>query len=78
MTTMKTDKCIATTTNLMIQFTEFSKDLRAGFYVPVKSKLQHPPPGHLNFWKIFVEIPPHQAERLFKCPTPGKIFRLLF
>ena len=35
-------------------------------------------PGHLNFWKISVQIPPHRAEKLFKGPTPGKITRLLF
>ena len=31
-------------------------------------------PGHLNFWKIIVQIPPrltsHWAEKLFKCPHP--------
>ena len=26
------------------------------------------PPGHLNFWKIFVQIPSPRAEKLFKCP----------
>ena len=35
--------------------------------VPVKSKLQHPPPGqphgHLNFWKIFVQIPPSRSRK---------------
>ena len=30
-------------------------------YVPVKSKLQHPP-GHLNFWKISAQIPPPRAK----------------
>ena len=41
-------------------------------YVPVKSKLQLPPPrqspGHLNFLKILVQILPPRAEKLFKCP----------
>ena len=48
-------------------------------YVPVKSKLQHPPgepPGHLNFWKIFVQIPPHRAEKLFKCPHPRENYQI--
>ena len=43
-------------------------------YVPVKSKLQHPPgqsPGHLNFWKMFGKFPPPEAEKLFKCPIIG-------
>ena len=42
--------------------------------VPVKSKLQHPlpraTPGHLKFWKIFVQISPPRAEKLFKCRHP--------
>ena len=43
-------------------------------YVPVKSKLKHPPgqpPGHLNFWKIFGKFPPPEAEKLFKCSIIG-------
>ena len=28
-------------------------------------------PGHLNFWKIFVQIPPPEAKKLFKCPIIG-------
>ena len=45
-------------------------------YVPVISKLKHfspghPPPGDLNFWKIFVQTPPPEAEKLFKCPIIG-------
>ena len=46
-----------------------SLDWTVWFNVPVKSKLQHPlsgyppPPGHLNYWKIFVQIPP---------PSPGR------
>ena len=43
-------------------------------YVPVKSKLKHPPGqplGHLNFWKIFGKFPPLEAEKLFKCPIIG-------
>ena len=46
-------------------------------YVPVKSKLQHPPPppGHLNFWKNFVQIPPSRGHsRWSNAPTPGKLF----
>ena len=47
--------------------------------VPVKAKLKHAhpratpgqPPEHLNFWKIFVQIPPLEAETLFKCPIAG-------
>ena len=50
--------------------------------VPIKSKLEplpsENPHGHLNFWKIFVQIPPHRAKKLLKCPTPGKITRLLY
>ena len=39
--------------------------------VPVKSKLQHPPrqpPGHLNFWKIFVQIPPSRGRKAVQMP----------
>ena len=37
------------------------------------------PSGHLNFWKFFCSnSPPHRAKKLFKCPTPWKITRLLF
>ena len=39
--------------------------------VPVKSKLQHPPratPGHLNFWKIFVQIPPSRGRKAVQLP----------
>ena len=42
-------------------------------YVPVKSKLQHPPgqpPGHLNVWKFFFQIPPSRAKKVIKCPHP--------
>ena len=43
--------------------------------LPVKSKLQHPPPatpGHLNFWKIFVEIPPSLGRKAVQTPpSPG-------
>ena len=42
-------------------------------YVPVKSKLQHPPratPGHLNFWKIFVQIPPSPSGKAVQMPPP--------
>ena len=51
-----------------------SKKYWAICYVPVKSKLQHPPgqpPGHLNFWKNFVQNPSPEAEKLFKCPIIG-------
>ena len=45
--------------------------------VPVKSKLQHPPrqlPGHLNFWKIFVQIPPSLGQKTVHMPPPlGKL-----
>ena len=40
--------------------------------VPVKSKLQHPAgqsPGHLNFWKIFVQNPPPQAKSCLNAPS---------
>ena len=44
-------------------------------YVPVKSKLQHPPPplatpGHLNFWKISVQIPPSPSQIAVQMPPP--------
>ena len=29
------------------------------------------PPGHLNFWKFFVEIAPPRAKKLFKCLIIG-------
>ena len=41
------------------------------FYVPVKSKLQQPPrvtPGHLNLWKIFVQIPPSRGRKAVQMP----------
>ena len=46
--------------------------------VPVKSKLQHPqpqgqPPGHLNFWKIFVQIPPSLGRKAVQMPHTGKL-----
>ena len=48
--------------------------------VPVKSKLQHPPPGqppppgHLKFWKIFVQIPPSLGRKAVQIPPPrGKL-----
>ena len=40
-------------------------------YVPVKSKLRHPPratPGHLNFWKIFVQILPSWGRKAVQMP----------
>ena len=36
------------------------------------------PPGFWIFRKFLFKFPPHRAEKLFKCPTPGKITRLLF
>ena len=49
-----------------------------GLYVPVKSKLQHPrpgqPPGHLNFWNIFVQIPPLAGPKsCSNAPPLGKL-----
>ena len=51
--------------------------------VPVKLKLQHPPPRgnpphprHLNFWKIFGKFLPHRAEKLFKCPLPPENYQI--
>ena len=41
-------------------------------YVPVKSKLKHPPPGNpLGIWifgKFLFKFSPLEAEKLFKCP----------
>ena len=46
-------------------------------YVPVKSKLKHPPratPGHLNFWKVIVQIPPSLGQKAVQMPPPpGKL-----
>ena len=44
-----------------------------GSYVPVKTKLQYPPrqpPGYLNFWNIFVQIPPSLAWKAVQMPHP--------
>ena len=44
--------------------------------VRVKSKLQHPPgqpPGHLNFWKIFVQIPPSRGRKAVQMPHHSSI-----
>ena len=42
-------------------------DVELGVYVPVKSKLQHPPPGQppgiCIFCKIFVQIPPSRGRK---------------
>ena len=60
-----------------------SGNLHLSGTVPVKSKLQHPPPpppGHLNFWKIFVQIPPPPPTGPKSCsnaPTPWRVTRLL-
>ena len=45
---------------------------RGGRNVPVKSKLQHPPPppGHLKFWKINVQIPPSPSQIAVQMPPP--------
>ena len=50
-------------------------------YVPVKSKLQHPPrppagqpSGHLNFWKIIVQIPPSAGRKAVQMPPPSCAF----
>ena len=45
-------------------------------YVPVKSKLQHPPPpgnppGIWIFGKFLFKFPTPEAEKLFKCPIIG-------
>ena len=44
-------------------------------YVPIKSKLQHPPPGNPPgiwiFGKFWFKFPPPEAEKLFKCPIIG-------
>ena len=44
-------------------------------YVPVKSKLKHPPPG---IW-MFVQIPPPEAKKQSKCPiiSPFQLFKCL-
>ena len=47
--------------------------------VPVKSKLPHPsppgqPPGHLGFWKIFVQISLSPGRKAVQMPPPpGKL-----
>ena len=41
--------------------------------VSVKSKLQHPPPGHLTFLKIIVQIPPYPGQNTVQMPHPGDI-----
>ena len=56
-----------------------NKFLRSGAYtyVPVKSKLQHPPtppgnpPGIWIFGKLLFKFSPPEAEKLFKCPIIG-------
>ena len=53
---------------------------RNGYYVPVKSKLQHPPratPRAFEFWEMFLfKFPPHRAEKLFKCPHPRENYQI--
>ena len=47
-------------------------------YVQVKLKLQHPPPplgqpsGHLNVWKIGVQIPPSSSQIAIQMPPPAE------
>ena len=57
---------------LVLLFTNIGSSVcLAANNVPVKLKLQHPPratPGHLNFWKIFVQIPPSPL------PPPARAF----
>ena len=36
--------------------------------VSVKSKLQHPPPRHLTFLKIIVQIPPYPGKNAVQMP----------
>ena len=57
---------------LLIHGKNYSKiiclDPNPNINVPVKSKLKHPPPPwqppeHLNFWKIFVQIPPSRGRK---------------
>ena len=47
------------------------------FYVSVKSKLQHAPPGNPPgiwlFWKFLFKFPPTRAKMPFNCPTLGSI-----
>ena len=50
-------------------------------YVPVKSKLQHPPPpgnppGIWIFGKFLFKFPPHRAKKLFKCPHPRENYQI--
>ena len=54
----------------------FNKQQLTLYYnVPVKSKLQHPPPGipraFVFFAKFLFKFPPPEAEKLFKCPIIG-------
>ena len=34
------------------------------------------PPGHFNFWKMFVQIPPPRAEKLFNCPHSRENYQI--
>ena len=47
-------------------------------YVPVKSKLQHPPratPWAFEFLKYFVQIPPSPGQKAVQMPPlPGELF----
>ena len=44
-------------------------------YVPVKSKLQHPSPGHLNFWRLACSnsLPPGQKSRSNAPPIRSQV-----
>ena len=46
------------------------------YYVPVKSKLQHQPPGIWTFGKFLFKFPPHRAKKLFKCPHPRENYQI--
>ena len=34
------------------------------------------PPGHLNFWKIFVQIPPSQGQKAVQMPHPWENYQI--
>ena len=67
----------------MIKRIDHNRPQVSAVYVPVKSKLKHPAPGqpprHLNFWKIFVQIPPSRGRKAVQMPhhgsTPGDQMR---
>ena len=61
----KEDKCI-----------QIWRPFPASAYVPVKSKLQHPPPGIWIFETFLFKFPPQRAEKLFKCPHPRENYQI--